>query len=303
MRLPAEQRRTQLLEVAIEVFAERGFHATSMDDIAEAAGVTKPVLYQHFPSKRALYRELLDDVDRQLTERLVVATAGATSGRERVQEGFAAYFRFVADAPRRVPAAVRRVGAQRPRVRGRRRGDDRPHRRAHRRPHRDRRRDRPPAHARPRDGRHGRGHQPPRRQRRGRGRPRPARRLARRDGVVRPARRARRRAARGTDRAHARAAHPGRRVVPPPDHRHVRHRRAVGPFVDREGVRDGVRAATARSSSRSAWASTRTATCMDAYAGVSARRASSGRCGRAASSARRPTSRRSGRSPTRCSSR
>ena len=96
MRLPAEQRRTQLLEVAIEIFAERGFHATSMDDIAEAAGVTKPVLYQHFPSKRALYRELLDDVDRQLTERLVVATTGATSGRERVQAGFAAYFRYVA---------------------------------------------------------------------------------------------------------------------------------------------------------------------------------------------------------------
>ena len=63
VRLPAEQRRTQLLEVAVEVFAERGFHATSMDEVAEAAGVTKPVLYQHFPSKRALYRELLDDVD------------------------------------------------------------------------------------------------------------------------------------------------------------------------------------------------------------------------------------------------
>ena len=59
MRLPAEQRRTQLLEVAIEIFAERGFHATSMDDIAEAAGVTKPVLYQHFRSKRDLYREVL----------------------------------------------------------------------------------------------------------------------------------------------------------------------------------------------------------------------------------------------------
>jgi AcrR family transcriptional regulator len=97
MRLPAEQRRTQLIEVAIEIFAERGFHATSMDDLAEAAGVTKPVLYQHFPSKRALYRELLDDVDAQLVARLVTATSGAASGRERVQEGFAAYFRFVAE--------------------------------------------------------------------------------------------------------------------------------------------------------------------------------------------------------------
>lgn len=95
MRLPAEQRRSQLLEVATKLFAERGFHATSMEEIAEGAGVTKPVLYQHFPSKRALYRELLDDVDRQLTDRLLEATASVTTGRERVQAGFAAYFRFV----------------------------------------------------------------------------------------------------------------------------------------------------------------------------------------------------------------
>ncbi len=97
MRLPAEQRRTQLLDVAIELFADHGFHSTSMEDIADAAGVTKPVLYQHFPSKRALYRELIDEVDAALTHQLVLATATATTGRERVQEGFAAYFRFVAD--------------------------------------------------------------------------------------------------------------------------------------------------------------------------------------------------------------
>jgi len=97
VRLPAEQRRTQLLEVAIELFATHGFYATSMEDIAEAAGVTKPVVYQHFPSKRALYRELLHDVDARLTDRLVIATASATTGRERVQEGFAAYFHFVAE--------------------------------------------------------------------------------------------------------------------------------------------------------------------------------------------------------------
>ena len=100
-----------------------------MDEVAEAAGVTKPVLYQHFPSKRALYRELLDEVDAQLVAQLVEATAGAASGRERVEAGFAAYFRFVVRQPRFVPAAVRRVGAQRPRVRGRRRAVDRPHRR------------------------------------------------------------------------------------------------------------------------------------------------------------------------------
>jgi AcrR family transcriptional regulator len=97
MRLPAEQRRTQLLTVAVEVFGERGFHSTSMDEVAEAAGVTKPVLYQHFPSKRALYRELLDDVDAQLVSELVAATDAAPSGRERVEAGFAAYFRFVTE--------------------------------------------------------------------------------------------------------------------------------------------------------------------------------------------------------------
>ena len=77
MRLPAEQRRSQLLEVAIEIFAERGFHATSMEDIAEAAGVTKPVLYQHFPSKHALYVELLEDTGRLLLATLADATEQA----------------------------------------------------------------------------------------------------------------------------------------------------------------------------------------------------------------------------------
>jgi AcrR family transcriptional regulator len=95
MRLPAEQRRSQLLAVACDVFADRGFHATSMDDVAEAAGVTKPVLYQHFPSKRALYRELLDDAAHRLLGAVRGATIDAPSGRARVHEGFTAYFRFV----------------------------------------------------------------------------------------------------------------------------------------------------------------------------------------------------------------
>ncbi len=99
MRLPADQRRRQLLDVACEVFARSGFHDTSMDDVAEQAGVTKPVLYQHFPSKRALYRELLEDTGAQLLTRLAEATGRATSGRERVQEGFHAYFRFAVGDP------------------------------------------------------------------------------------------------------------------------------------------------------------------------------------------------------------
>lgn len=95
-RLPAARRRDQLLEVALEVFSTRGFHVTSMDDIAEAAGVTKPVLYQHFPSKRALYLELLDDVGTQLREAITKATIEAVGPRRQVEAGCAAYFAFVA---------------------------------------------------------------------------------------------------------------------------------------------------------------------------------------------------------------
>jgi AcrR family transcriptional regulator len=95
-RLPAARRRRQLLDVAQEAFADRGFHGTSMDDIADAAGVTKPVLYQHFPSKRDLYLELLEDVGRQLLDAITAATAEAGTPRRQVEAGFAAYFTFVA---------------------------------------------------------------------------------------------------------------------------------------------------------------------------------------------------------------
>jgi AcrR family transcriptional regulator len=86
-----------LLEVARGVFAERGFHPTSMNDIAEAAGVTKPVLYQHFRSKRQLYLVLLDDVGGQLLSAIGRATSTAKGPREQVEAGFRAYFRFVVD--------------------------------------------------------------------------------------------------------------------------------------------------------------------------------------------------------------
>ena len=59
-RLTADARRRQLFEVALTLFSEHGYAATTMDDIAEAAGVTKPLVYQHFESKRALYLELMD---------------------------------------------------------------------------------------------------------------------------------------------------------------------------------------------------------------------------------------------------
>lgn len=96
-RLPAHERRRQLLDVACAVFGAKGFHATSMEEVAEAAGVTKPVLYQHFGSKRKLYRCLLEDVGQRLMEGLAKATAEAGSPREQVTAGFRTYFRFVAE--------------------------------------------------------------------------------------------------------------------------------------------------------------------------------------------------------------
>jgi len=94
-RLPADQRRRQLLDTACRLFADRGFHASAMDEIARAAGVTKPVLYQHFTSKRTLFVEVLEDVGGQLMASLGSAAGEAPTGRDRVQAGFAAYFRFV----------------------------------------------------------------------------------------------------------------------------------------------------------------------------------------------------------------
>ena len=99
IRLPAAERRAQLVDAALALFAAEGFQSTTMDAVAAEAGVTKPVLYQHFPSKRELFLELLRDVGRRLSENVGAATAAAASPREMVENGFAAYFDFVGEHP------------------------------------------------------------------------------------------------------------------------------------------------------------------------------------------------------------
>jgi len=84
-----------LLDVALETFALAGLDATTMDDIAHAAGVTKPLLYQHFKSKRALFLELLDDVVVRVIDVLNAAAEAADGPRRQVEAVCAAYFRFV----------------------------------------------------------------------------------------------------------------------------------------------------------------------------------------------------------------
>ena len=97
VRLSAPERRSQLLDVAGRLFAEQGFHGLSMEQLAEAAGVSKPVLYQHFPSKQRLYLALLHDAVAELETRLRNALAGTTDNQARVHGAIAAYFDFVED--------------------------------------------------------------------------------------------------------------------------------------------------------------------------------------------------------------
>jgi len=95
-RLPRSARRAQLLEAAQGAFVESGYYAAAMDDIAERAGVSKPVLYQHFPSKLELYLALLDDRAGELVAAVRSALASSTDNKARVFATVAAYFEFVA---------------------------------------------------------------------------------------------------------------------------------------------------------------------------------------------------------------
>ena len=95
-RMPRSQRRAQLLDAAQQVFVERGYHAAAMDDIAERAGVSKPVLYQHFPGKLELYLALLD-AHCETLERLVreALQRPTEDNKDRVTATIHAYYDFV----------------------------------------------------------------------------------------------------------------------------------------------------------------------------------------------------------------
>ncbi len=94
-RLPRHERRRQLLDAALEVFVSQGYHAAAMDEIAERAGVSKPVLYQHFPGKLELYLALLDESVDTLVETVRDALRSNPDPKQRVAATFGAYFEFV----------------------------------------------------------------------------------------------------------------------------------------------------------------------------------------------------------------
>jgi AcrR family transcriptional regulator len=94
-RLPRHERRRQLLDAALEVFVSQGYHAAAMDEIAERAGVSKPVLYQHFPGKLELYLALLDESVDTLLGTVRDALRSNPDPKQRVAATFGAYFEYV----------------------------------------------------------------------------------------------------------------------------------------------------------------------------------------------------------------
>jgi AcrR family transcriptional regulator len=124
-RLTAEERRGAILDSAGEVFAQRGYHGSSIDDIARNAGISKALIYEHFDSKQELYASLLEENAGELFRRLAAAVPEAEEGgAARLASGLDAFFGFVEErrdawrmlfreaADPEVAAAVGRVVAQ-----------------------------------------------------------------------------------------------------------------------------------------------------------------------------------------------
>jgi AcrR family transcriptional regulator len=95
-RLSGEERRAAILDSALAVFADRGYHVSSIDDIAREGGVSKALIYEHFSSKQQLYAELLEQHAGVLFARLAAAMdEAADSGAARLAAGLDAFYRFV----------------------------------------------------------------------------------------------------------------------------------------------------------------------------------------------------------------
>jgi AcrR family transcriptional regulator len=94
-RLPRDERRAILLSAALEVFTAAGYHSAAMDEIADRANVSKPVLYQHFPSKLDLYLAVLDLHIDSLVFALQKAISSTPDNSKRVHATVVAYFEFI----------------------------------------------------------------------------------------------------------------------------------------------------------------------------------------------------------------
>ena len=115
-RLPASERRAQLIDAGRTVFAKRGYEATSMEEIADRAKVSKPIVYEHFGGKEGLYAVLVDrEMDHVVTRIAEAITTGTP--RERVERAALSFLSYVRDQPdgfvvlsRDAPVALARGG-------------------------------------------------------------------------------------------------------------------------------------------------------------------------------------------------
>jgi AcrR family transcriptional regulator len=97
IRLPRAERELQILRLALELFISKGYQGTSMEDIAEAAGVSRPIVYNLFGTKDAIYLACLRDARQHLDQRLAEAASAPSlvNGHARLRAGIDGYFRFV----------------------------------------------------------------------------------------------------------------------------------------------------------------------------------------------------------------
>ncbi len=93
-----QRRRSAVMRAGLEVFAEKGFHLASMDDIAERAGVSKPILYQHFSSKNELYLGILDERVDAIVQQVRSAIESASTNKSRLEAAIGCYFNLIDDA-------------------------------------------------------------------------------------------------------------------------------------------------------------------------------------------------------------
>jgi AcrR family transcriptional regulator len=94
-RVPRAVRAGQLLDLAERLFAERGFYGASMDELARRAGVSKPVIYDHFGSKEQLFATCVRRTGEVLADRVARAVREESGPRARLRAGSIAYFRFL----------------------------------------------------------------------------------------------------------------------------------------------------------------------------------------------------------------
>ena len=94
-RMPAPLRREAILVAAEEVFARRGYHGAALEDIAQVAGISKALIYEHFASKRELHASLVNAHVEEIFQRLLASAAADRPGEERLRGGIDAFLSFV----------------------------------------------------------------------------------------------------------------------------------------------------------------------------------------------------------------